>query len=308
MDRFDQVESSLRDERALASVDRLSRASDEELDRSIVSVVNAAALARGGRHLDACDELRAVAVTARSSWSWVSPITPELVGLQTTLQRLADQEYGAEWSGAEPETGTMASLVDELFTPLAEQKHPLLTAARRIGVVLAAIAMLVAIAVRLVGDGLLRSAGPVIAGVAATVIIVVPAVWFAAQTRRRADVTKQLRDYAAAIDDQLRAEPTRPSAIGEDSIGEGREQAEGSKGQIRGSSEISWWDRWLIRLPVYSLFAWFGAYGLHQNGWVTLRGSVIIFGFGVVLIAIGLLLRQRRASRHRSETGKGRRS
>lgn len=48
--------------------------------------------------------------------------------------------------------------------------------------------------------------------------------------------------------------------------------------------EIAWWDRLLIRFPGYSLIAWAGCYGLHQQG-LPLKSAVLIF----FLLAIPLL-------------------
>lgn len=41
--------------------------------------------------------------------------------------------------------------------------------------------------------------------------------------------------------------------------------------------EVAWWDRLLIRLPGYSLFAWMGAYGMHQSGDITLGTAALLF-------------------------------
>ncbi|MGO2804753.1 MAG: hypothetical protein ACTIBK_03345 [Glutamicibacter arilaitensis] len=50
-----------------------------------------------------------------------------------------------------------------------------------------------------------------------------------------------------------------------------------SVGAASAPQEVVWWDRLLIRLPGYSLFAWMGAYGMYQAGYVTLGSAVLLF-------------------------------
>lgn len=50
-----------------------------------------------------------------------------------------------------------------------------------------------------------------------------------------------------------------------------------SVGATSAPTEVVWWDRLLIRLPGYSLFAWMGAYGMYQAGDLTLGSAVLLF-------------------------------
>ncbi|WP_313812876.1 hypothetical protein [Glutamicibacter sp.] len=50
---------------------------------------------------------------------------------------------------------------------------------------------------------------------------------------------------------------------------------------------VPWWDRLLIRLPIYLLLSWMGCYGMHQNGWITLRISALLF-FALALPLLSL--------------------
>ncbi|MFJ2470002.1 hypothetical protein [Glutamicibacter sp. NPDC087583] len=62
--------------------------------------------------------------------------------------------------------------------------------------------------------------------------------------------------------------------------------------------EVVWWDRLLIRVPGYSLFAWLGAYGMYQAGDITLgTAALLFFALALPLLAgwqIFQVLRSRR--------------
>lgn len=350
MDRFDHLLVGLREERSRGLISRDTGVSDRQLESAIEAVTGAAAWARVGQHRNAYVALLADTSSARESWSWVSPLTAELVSLAGTLHWMAEQEYaGAELLAAPP-----------------SQRLPVTRAAVWISAVLAGSAAVITTVVLLYRWGALASVGPAIATVVAMLILVVPVVWFGAQTRRRrGQLTDQLRDLARAIDQERRTTPGgRRSQASEDSLRLARTQVEGALRAVatgmetdgldeiaqlvsttrqwsRWSSlaragrrldkttrrlsrsvrvtdhmakvqdarnrpedlrEVRWWDRWLLRFPIFSLFAWMGAYGMHQNGWVTLRGSVIIFGVGAVIIAVIQGVQQWRGARLRSST------
>ncbi|MGH3653970.1 hypothetical protein [Glutamicibacter sp.] len=62
--------------------------------------------------------------------------------------------------------------------------------------------------------------------------------------------------------------------------------------------EVVWWDRLLIRVPGYSLFAWLGAYGMYQAGDISLgTAALLFFALALPLLAgwqIFQVLRSRR--------------
>ena len=65
--------------------------------------------------------------------------------------------------------------------------------------------------------------------------------------------------------------------------------------------EVAWWDRLLIRVPGYSLFAWMGAYGMHQAGDISLGTAALLFFTLALPLLAGWQIFQVLRSRRRTQ-------